>query len=129
MVNLGNSTSLLASRLLEKVKHECMAKEEGCEEMISFPDLEKHQTVCLFREVLCPAPDCNCGLRIPFSKLEEHSMICTGISKTIHNNNFDMRISMTQTIRGSDKLLAWQSLNISAHGRKFFVRTKREKTK
>ena len=38
-VDLGNNTSLLASRLIEKVKHEC--KEEGCEEMIPFLNLNQ----------------------------------------------------------------------------------------
>merc|ERR1719430_2271288 len=69
MVTLGNATSLLASRLVEKVKHEC--EHDGCEEMIPFADLKKHMLVCLFRKVLCPSSG-GCGLVIAFNKVVEH---------------------------------------------------------
>ena len=122
MVNLGNNTSLLASRLLEKVKHEC--KEEGCEEMIPFPDLEKHQKVCLFREVLCPGYSCK--LKIALNKVEEHSRACADFNQTILNNNCERTLTMPQSDKGGDNLVLWPTKIMSAHGRKFFLRTKRE---
>ena len=39
-VDLGNGTSLLASRLVEKVKHQC--EHFGCEEMVDFAEFENH---------------------------------------------------------------------------------------
>ena len=124
MVDLGNGTSLLASRLLEKVKHEC--KEEGCEEMFSFHDLEKHERVCLFRKVLCPSSNFYCSLEMPFNKVEEHVMVCNGFNKTIDDNNTERTLTLPQTSKGNDNLATWPTKTISAHGRKFFFRTKRE---
>ena len=120
MVNLGNNTSLLASRLLEKVKHEC--KEEGCEELIPFHDLEKHQKVCLFREVLCPGSKCK--LKIPFSKVEEHVRVCTDFNQTILDNNCERRMTMEQRNKGGG--VRWPTQIMSALGATFFMRTKRE---
>lgn len=122
MVNLGNNTSLLASRLLEKVKHEC--KEEGCEEMIPFHDLEKHQKVCLFREVLCPGSKCK--LKIPFSKVEEHVRVCTDFNQTILDNNCERRMTIEQSNKGGDTVVTWRTRILSALGATFFLRTKRE---
>ena len=127
MVNLGNNTSLLAARLLEKVKHEC--KEEGCEEMIPFPDLEKHQMVCQFREVFCPGNACQ--LKVPFNKVEEHAKTCAdNFTTTILNDNLETErtvgVAMAQNKKGGDSVLTWPTQIMSAHGRKFFARTKRE---
>ena len=127
MVNLGNNTSLLASRLLEKVKHEC--EEEDCEEMIPFHDLEKHKKVCLFRDVLCPGQYCK--LKIPFSKVEEHSRACAGFDKAIldingENNDWPLWV-MSEKDQGAHReiLKFWPTKILSAHGRTFFVMTKR----
>ena len=72
-VHLGNATSLIASRLVERVKHEC--ENEGCDEMFNLTQLETHQEVCLFRKVLCPGSDKgknDCMLEMPFNKVAEH---------------------------------------------------------
>ena len=84
MVNLGTATSLLASRLIQNVKHEC--QHDGCEEMIPFADLKKHQLVCLFRKVLCPGSG-DCELKISYNKVDEHARICNTFEKSIFENN------------------------------------------
>ena len=125
MVNLGNNTSLLAARLLEKVKHEC--QEEGCEEMIPFPDLEKHQRICQFRVVFCPGSLCQS--KVPFNMVEEHTKTCAdNFAAAILNDNCETgrRMSLTQTKKGSDEYLTWPTQIMSAHGRQFFARTKRQ---
>ena len=83
MVDLGNATSLLAYRLVEKLRHEC--EQDGCKEMVPFPQLEKHKLVCPFRNVLCPGNYCR--LEIPINKFEEHAKSCAklknqGVSET-----------------------------------------------
>ena len=78
MVDLGNATSLIASRLVEKVKHEC--DNEGCDEMFDLSHLESHQKVCVFRKVRCPG-SVLCKLEMSFNKVEEHVKGCRGIRK------------------------------------------------
>ena len=53
-------------------------------------------------------------------------MICTGINKSILNNNSETNFSMAQTKKGNDMDLTWSTNIVSAHGRKFFVKTNRE---
>ena len=43
-VDLGDATSLIASRLVEKVKHEC--ENDSYEELLNLPQLESHKEVC-----------------------------------------------------------------------------------
>ena len=74
MVDLGNATSPIASRLVEKVRHEC--ENDGCEEMFYLSQLESHQKVCLFRKVLCPGRRVSCKLEMPFNKVNEHMKAC-----------------------------------------------------
>ena len=78
----------------------------------------------MFREVFCPGSICK--LKIAFNKVEEHVRACTGFNQTIFNNNCERRILMDQTRKGDHELLRWKTRIMSAHGRKFFVRTKRE---
>ena len=85
MVNLGNNTSLIASRLVEKVKHEC--ENFGCEEMIPFSRLESHQENCLFRKIICPGSGRSCKLEMSVNKVEEHMKVCPDTRKDIISNN------------------------------------------
>ena len=63
MVDMGNATSLIASRLVEKVKHEC--ENDSYEELLNLPQLESHKEVCLFRKcsVLAVDPGANSSCR------------------------------------------------------------------
>ena len=115
MVNLGNSTSLLASRLIEKLKHEC--EQDGCGEMIPFPDLEKHKLVCLFRKVLCPGNLCR--LEIQFNKFKEHTLSCDNLGKKTWSNICSWSRFPTRNKYSPTKTL-------SANGKLFFMKTKRE---
>ena len=123
MVDLGNATSLLASRLVERLKHEC--EQDGCEEKIPFAQLERHQLVCLFRKVLCPGS--NCKLQIPFNKMEEHANSCgkIGIVLNMDNNILDQYLATNK--KDSGDFLTWPTVSFEAHGKLFFVNTKRTK--
>ena len=123
MVDLGNATSLLASRLVERMKHEC--GQDGCEEMIPFPQLEKHQMVCLFRKVLCPGSTCE--LEIEFNKVEEHTKSCASIWKQILENDCTYMQYLTRPQKDNNgTLLRWPTNVHRAHGKEFFIKTKRE---
>ena len=124
-VDLGNATSLLASRLVERVKHEC--EHEGCEEMVAFDQLENHQLSCLFRKVLCPGSGKACKLEMPLIKIEEHTKTCPDHLKPIQLNNAVIKQRMRQRKKDSDATLSWRSHTISAHGKTFFLRKRREK--
>ena len=121
MVDLGNATSLLASRLVERLKHEC--EQDGCEEKIPFAQLERHQLVCLFRKVLCPGS--NCKLQIPFNKMEEHANSCGKIGIVLMDNTWHQYLATNK--KDSGDFLTWPTVSFEAHGKLFFVNTKRTK--
>ena len=124
MVTLGSATSLLASRVIEKVKHDC--EHEGCEEMTPFADLKKHQLVCFFRKVLCPGNE-NCGLEILYGEVDEHVRICNAFEKTIHENNVSsLQAFEKNTIRTNLETGLFKTDIIAAGEKLFFARSKRE---
>ena len=70
----GEAKSLLATVVIENVKHECEHK--GCKEMVHYKQLGEHKEVCSYRLVRCPAtdpalPDLCRGL-IAFRDVEQH---------------------------------------------------------
>ena len=73
MDTLGNATSLLASKVIQRARHEC--EHDGCEEKIPLNQLEKHGLVCSFRKVLCPG----CGREIIFNEVADHIESYIGI--------------------------------------------------
>jgi len=52
----GELKSLLALTILEKIDHRC--RFVGCEDNLSFKDIEKHEATCHQRTVLCPYQKC-----------------------------------------------------------------------
>ena len=126
MVDLGNATSLIASRLVEKVKHEC--DNEGCDEMFDLSHLESHQKVCVFRKVRCPG-SVLCKLEMPFNKVKEHVKSCRGTDKDIFNNNSTLEYQFNQEIlRENDRTCLWPTCIVAAHDKMFYLRHKKEKS-
>ena len=124
-VDLGNASSLLASRLVERVKHEC--EHDGCEELLAFAQLEKHKLDCAFRKVLCPGSAITCKLEIPFNKVEEHIKACRDHLKPVLSNNAVVKLRMSERYKGDlYQPLCWGSTTVLAHGKIFIVRKKRE---
>ena len=130
MVDLGNATSLLASRLVERVKHEC--ENEGCDEMFNLTQLESHQEVCLFRKVLCPGSDNgknDCKLEMPFNKVAEHVKACSSNSfidiarADLNSCNTTWAQKMTH---GHNKSATWKTKPCIAFERMFFVKHKKD---
>ena len=125
-IDLGNATSLLASRLVERVKHQC--EHAGCNEMVEFAKFETHLQVCEFRLVLCPGRESCCKALIPFNKMEEHVSSCGGNDHFTNQfmtleNNAIMPYSNSVLNRGS---LRYQTTTIKAHGKTFFCKMKRD---
>ena len=110
-VDLGDATSLLASRLVEGVKHQC--EHFGCEEMVDFAQLEKHLRDCGYRKVLCPGKGTTCTTTLPFNKIEEHVLTCEDIS-TYFNNSTKPPIV--------DPGMVSLTTIVKAHGMMFFCR-------
>ena len=109
-VDLGDATSLLASRLVEGVKHQC--EHFGCEEMVDFAQLEKHLRDCGYRKVLCPGDGISCTTTLSFNKIEEHVLTCEDIShQTLDNNS-----TREYTFR------FFRPTIVKAHGKMFFCR-------
>ena len=127
MVDLGNATSLLASRLVERVKHEC--ENEGCDEMFNLTQLESHQEVCLFRKVLCPGADYDCKLEMPFNKVAEHVKACPSNSFTdiarANLNTYNTTWAQTIT-HGQNKSVKWKIKPYVAFETMFFVKHKKD---
>ena len=125
MVDLGNATSLLASRLVERVKHEC--EQDGCKEIIPFTQLEKHQQACSFRKVLCPGNGNTCKLEMPFNKVEEHVRVCKDTWKFILSNGSACENALSQKQYCYSWRSRWPTQVVLAHKRMFFVKARREK--
>ena len=123
MVVLGNATSLLASRVIEKVRHEC--EHDGCEEMIPFADLEKHQLVCWFRKVLCPGSG-RCKLEISFNQVDEHSWFCDSIDKSISDNELLSSQAIKRIHTETEAGVSWPTDVIASSGKTFFIRSERK---
>ena len=123
MVALGNATSLLASRVIEKLKHEC--EHDGCLYMIPFADLKKHQLVCLFRKVLCPGRGF-CTHEISFNKLDEHFRVCDDIDKSISETKMSWQQQIPKIVAETDAFIGWTTDVIKSGGKTFFSRCKRQ---
>ena len=123
-VDLGNATSLLASRLVERVKHEC--KYDDCEDLVEFAHLEKHHLDCFSRKVICPGSGRTCKLEMSFNKVNEHVKKCPDNSKLVRNNNAVIKQRMPQTHKDLARNLYRNSHTVLAHGKTFFARLKRE---
>ena len=82
MVALGNATSVLASRVIQRVTHEC--EHDGCEEKIPFAHLEKHRLACLFRKVLCP----DCRIEKTVHEVAQHIQFCVSNSSAHTNKGY-----------------------------------------
>ena len=123
MVALGNATSLLASRVIEKSKHEC--EHDGCQDMIPFADLKKHQLVCLFRKVLCPGRGF-CKLEISFNKLDEHFRVCDDIDKSFSETKMSWQQQIPKIVAETDAFIGWTTDVIKSSGNFFYSRSKRQ---
>ena len=71
-IDLGNGTSLLASKLVEAVKHEC--EHAGCKEMVAFLEFEQHKGTCSFRLESCNHPGCD--QEVALKDFETHKQFC-----------------------------------------------------
>ena len=122
MVVLGNATSVLASRVIQRATHEC--EHDGCEEKIPFAHLEKHRLACLFRKVLCPG----CRIEKTVQEVAQHVQFCEGATECDVEADKTIRRGFTYKdghveVKGSRESKVGY-VNIEKRG--FFVQEKRE---
>ena len=124
--NLGDATSILASRLVENVKHQC--ENFGCEEMVALADFEAHLRVCQFRQVLCPGSGAVCKLLLPFNQVEQHVANCGNQQFKHQGRALENRDTEIYTVRRGreGELLYWRTSIVKAHGKMFFCKMKRD---
>jgi len=67
-IPMGTGESLLASTLLENIKHKCRFVD--CNENLPAEAIEKHEAACSQRTVSCPFP--TCPMEVPLPNLLEH---------------------------------------------------------
>ena len=92
--------------------------------MIPFPQLEKHQLVCLSRKVLCPGSKCK--LQIQFNKMKEHANSCPHIFKIVNGDNYTWSQVLPRNKKDTNDKKTWPTKPLMAHGRLFFLKKKRE---
>jgi hypothetical protein len=112
---VGEAKSILASLVIENVKHECSYKD--CEENVDHDKYERHQEVCKFRPVRCPG---NCGLPMAFKDIARHAMIgCQGrIEIGMAGNIMEKLIPNIHV--GNQGELHSSTMRIDFHSRIFF---------
>ena len=103
------------------------SEHDGCEEMIPFADLKKHQLVCLFRKVLCPGSG-DCELEISYNKVDEHVRICDTFEKSIFENNVAncQAINKKNMKRKTEETTLYNTDIITVGDKLFFARSKAE---
>ena len=105
-------SSLAIKKFLENLKFNCLNKDNGCNEIINYNDLENHDNNCKFRETICPNIQCGkkiqwnllknhlqnecefslfecqfCGIKLTRKELIKHSKICGIVSKEFNIRN------------------------------------------
>ena len=56
---VGHTRSLIAERIVSKIKHKCKFADDGCDKEVLFEDLQGHEVGCDFRPIPCVISDCN----------------------------------------------------------------------
>ena len=125
-IELGNSTSLLASRLVERVKHQC--EHFDCNEMVEFAQFETHLQVCQFRQVLCPGKGTLCKVLLPFNKVEEHVSKCGNHQFKHQEHGLENKAKEIYTVKkvNPGPLLYFRTTIVKAHGKVFFCKMKKD---
>ena len=105
-------SSFAIKKFLEQLKFSCANKDNGCNEIINYNNLENHDNNCKFREIICPNIQCgkkiqwnllknhlqnecefslfecqSCGIKLTRKELLEHSKICGIINKEFNIRN------------------------------------------
>lgn len=63
-------SSFAIKKFLEKLNFSCLNKENGCNEIISYSNIEQHDKNCKFINSSCP--NTQCGMKMQWTLLENH---------------------------------------------------------
>ena len=64
----------IVKKLLSKVKLQCINKNHGCDEAITYDFLQQHESACGFQLVACP--NANCNKQMLKMELVQHQKLC-----------------------------------------------------
>ena len=63
-------SSFAIKKFLEQLKFTCLNKDNGCNEIIPYNNLEQHDKNCSYINSICP--NSQCGLKVPWNLLKNH---------------------------------------------------------
>ena len=100
-------SSYIITSYLNTLNFSCLNKENGCNEIISYNNLDKHDKECKYFYTTCPNIQCN--KKIKWRLLENHLkneceyslLICPHCSKELNRNEYDEHIKNCNEIRVS----------------------------
>ena len=108
-------SSFAIKKFLNQLHFSCLNKENGCNEIISYNNIEQHDKNCEYINSICPNNQCGmklpwhllknhlqneclytlfecekCHLKLSRKELETHNKLCNAINKEFENNNVIM---------------------------------------
>ena len=100
-------SSYYITSYLNKLQFSCLNKENGCDEIISYNNIDKHDQECKYFYTKCP--NIQCGKKMKWTLLENHLkneceysvLNCTYCSKELCRYEYDEHIKNCNEIRAS----------------------------
>jgi hypothetical protein len=121
---VGEANSLLASVVIENIKHECEHKD--CDEMVHYKEREGHEEQCEHRLVLCPGSGNTCNKLVPFKDMVGHVKGCKdNIPKPLVVGEQKMLIILQEDHNSPS--LSWKSYCLEFNDETFFLKIKKNK--
>jgi hypothetical protein len=120
---VGEANSLLASVVIENIKHEC--KHDDCDEMVHYKERKSHEEQCEHRLVLCPGSGTTCSKLVPFKEMVGHVKGCKdNISKPFVFGE-EQRFCLSNKYLNTD--VTWDTNFLEFNAKTFFFKMKKEK--
>ena len=104
-VFLGEIKCLLATTVIENVKHECDFK--GCKELVHFSDYKNHQENCPYRPVKCPGGTNGCNKLVAFNDIGNHLNNFHKLMSVIKENRVIYHLKMNEKYMDGATTLTW----------------------
>jgi hypothetical protein len=112
---MGEAQSLLASLVIENVKHECEHKD--CKEMVHFKEIRSHEETCKHRLVRCPGSEVACGMLVSFLEVVTHAKACPAIDQVVGKTR-----TLSEKFFETKDDLTWKTCVSMFDAKTFFLR-------
>jgi hypothetical protein len=116
---MGEARSLLATLVIENVKHEC--EHMDCEVRMDFKEYKRHQEACDFRPVRCPGFD----KLMAFWDVKQHVVQCTGIDVVLLP--VISFVLSDAELSDNPKDVIWQTSSFEFDSKSFFLQQQKNK--